>query len=107
MTTAVLVFIAIMWLPVALFFLGKGEPKGTGAVTGIVGILVVAGAALQTVAFKDAFTGELLFAHGILYITVSYTLLAGLEDMRSMGNVSLTVAIISFIYFIIFAKSSR
>lgn len=106
MTTAVLVFIAIMWLPVALFFLGKGEPKGTGAVTGIVGILVVAGAALQTVAFKDAFTGGLLFAHGILYITVSYTLLAGLEDMRSMGNVSLTVAIISFIYFIIFATGS-
>ena len=26
--------------PVALLFLGKGEPKGTGAVTGFVGILV-------------------------------------------------------------------
>lgn len=103
MTTAVLVFIAVMWLPVALLYLGKGEAKGTGAVTGFVGILVVIGAALQTVVFKDAFTGGLLFAHGILYITVSYALLAGLQDMRSVGNVSLTVALISFIYFIVFA----
>ncbi len=102
MTTAVLVFIAVMWLPVALLFLGKGEAKGTGAVTGFVGILVVVGAVLQTAVFKDAFTGGLLFAHGILYITVSYALLAGLEDMRSVGNVSLTVALISFIYFVVF-----
>ena len=39
MTTAILVMIALMWLPVALLNLGKGEAKGTGAVTGIVGAL--------------------------------------------------------------------
>ncbi len=102
MTTAILVAIAIMWIPVALLFLGYGEPKGTGAVTGFVGIVTVLSAVLQTAIFKDAFTGGLLFAHGILYITVSYALLNNLSDMRSVGNVSLTVALISTIYAIIF-----
>ncbi|MHB9095806.1 MAG: AmiS/UreI family transporter [Eubacteriales bacterium] len=102
MTTAILVAIAVMWLPVALFFLGYGEAKGTGAVTGFVGLVTVLGAILQTAVFKDAFTGGLLFAHGILYLCVSYALLTGLEDMRSVGNVSLTVAIISSIYAVIF-----
>jgi hypothetical protein len=98
MTTALLVMIALMWLPVALLNLGKGEAKGTGAVTGIVGAVVVLGAIIQAAVFKDAFTAGLLFAHGILYCCVSYALLTGLEDLRSVGNVSLTVALISAIY---------
>lgn len=102
MTTAILIAIAVMWLPVALLFLGYGEAKGTGAVTGFVGLVTVMGAILQTAVFKDAFTGGLLFAHGILYLCVSYALLTGLQDMRSVGNVSLTVAVISTIYAIIF-----
>jgi hypothetical protein len=64
--------------------------------------VVVIGAFLQTALFKDAFTGGLLFAHGLLYCTVSYALLAGLEDLRSVGNVSLMVAIISAIYMVLF-----
>ena len=63
MTTALLVVIAVMWLPVALLNLGKGEAKGTGAATGFVGIVVVLGAILQAAVFKDAFTAGLLFAH--------------------------------------------
>jgi len=102
MTTALLVIIAVMWLPVALLNLGKGEAKGTGAVTGFVGAIVVIGAILQAAVFKDAFTAGLLFAHGILYMTVSYALLAGLQDLRSVGNVSLTVALISSIYMVLF-----
>ncbi|MEW6349270.1 MAG: AmiS/UreI family transporter [Thermodesulfobacteriota bacterium] len=102
MTLAVLVAISVMWLPVALLFLGKGEAKGTGAATGFVGALVVIGAILQVAVFKDAFTAGLLFVHGLLYCTVSYALLTGLEDMRSVGNVSLTVAIVSFIYMVLF-----
>ena len=31
MTTSILVIIAVMWLPVALLNLGKGEAKGTGS----------------------------------------------------------------------------
>jgi hypothetical protein len=91
-----------MWLPVALLNLGKGEAKGTGAVTGFVGIVVVLGAFIQAAVFKDNFTAGLLFAHGILYCSVAYALLAGLEDMRSIGNASLTVAIISAIYMVLF-----
>jgi hypothetical protein len=102
MTTALLVAIAVMWLPVALLNLGKGEPKGTGAATGFVGAIVVIGAILQAAVFKDGFTAGLLFAHGILYLTVSYALLAGLQDFRSVGNVSLTVALVSAIYMVLF-----
>ncbi|MEW5954173.1 MAG: transporter [Bacillota bacterium] len=104
LTLAILIFIAVMWIPVALLFLGKGEAKGTGFATGVVGILVVIGALVQaTPAFgQDVFGSGLLFAHGILYIVVSYALLTGLSDMRSVGNVSLTVAIISLIYFLVY-----
>lgn len=106
MTTAILVLIAIMWLPVALLNLGYGEAKGTGAATAVVGILVVLGATLQVVVFKDAFTAGLLFAHGTLYCCIAYALLTGLEDMRSIGNVSLTVAMVSAIYMILFYTGS-
>ncbi|AGW13538.1 hypothetical protein [Megalodesulfovibrio gigas] len=102
MTTAILVLISVMWLPVALLNLGKGEPKGTGAATAFVGVLVVVGALLQAALFKDAFTAGLLFAHGVLYCCVAFALLTGLQDLRSVGNVSLTVALISFIYMVLF-----
>jgi len=91
-----------MWLPVALLNLGKGEAKGTGAATAFVGAVVVLGAFLQAAVFKDAFTAGLLFSHGILYCCVAYALLTGLEDLRSVGNVSLTVALISVIYMVLF-----
>ncbi len=102
MTVAILVAISVMWLPVALLFLGKGEAKGTGAATGFVGVVVVMGAILQAAVFKDPFTAGLLFVHGLLYCTVAYALLAGLEDLRSVGNVSLTTAVVSIIYMVHF-----
>lgn len=102
MTTALLILIATMWLPVALLNLGKGEAKGTGFVSGLVGLLVVIGAMIQAAFFNDPFTAGLLFAHGILYCCVSYALIAGFEDLRSVANVSLTVSIISLIYAILF-----
>jgi hypothetical protein len=102
MTLALLIAISAMWIPVGLLFLGKGEAKGTGAICGFVGATVVLGAFLQTALFKDPFTGGLLFAHGLLYCTVSYALLAGLEDLRSVGNISLVAAIVSAIYMVLF-----
>lgn len=108
LTLAVLILISIMWIPVALLYLGKGEAKGTGFVTGVVGVLVVTCAIIQaTPAFQqDVFGAGLLLAHGILYLVVAYALLSGLTDMRSVGNVSLTVAIISFIYTAIYTIGS-
>jgi hypothetical protein len=102
MTLPLLVAISVMWIPVAILFLGKGEAKGTGAVTGFVGTVVVLGAFIQGAVFNDPFTAGLLFVHGLLYCTVAYALLAGLQDMRSVGNVSLTVAIVSSIYMVLF-----
>lgn len=107
MTLALLVAISVMWIPVAILFLGKGEAKGTGAVTGFVGTVVVIGAMIQAAVFKDAFTAGLLFAHGILYCTVSYALLAGLTDLRSVGNVSLTAGIVSAVYMVLFFTGSK
>jgi hypothetical protein len=91
-----------MWFPLALFFLGKGEAKSTGAICGMVGIVVILGAILQAAIFKDDFTAGLLFVHGLLYCITSYALVKGIEDLRTVGNVGLTVAIVSFIYMILF-----
>ncbi|TVM33681.1 AmiS/UreI family transporter [Oceanidesulfovibrio marinus] len=102
MTTALLILISVMWLPVALLNLGKGEAKGTGVATGFVGLLVVIGALIQGTFYHDPFIAGLLFAHGVLYLCVSYALLVGLEDLRSVGNVSLTVCLISAIYMLLF-----
>ena len=103
MTTMMLIAIALMWFPVALFLHGKGEAKGTGAATGVVGIATVVSAILQAAVFNDAHTAGLLLAHGIFYLSVSYALLAGLENgIQAAGNVSLTVAFISAIYAVIF-----
>lgn len=102
MAMPVLIAIGAMWLPVAIFFLGKGEAKGTGAITGFVGGVTVLGAIIQATVFKDPFVAGLLFAHGIFYCSVCYALLAGLEDLRSVGNVSLYTALVSVIYMIIF-----
>ena len=81
---------------------GKGRGQGNRSHYRLCGVTVVLGAFLQTALFKDPFTGGLLFAHGLLYCTVSYALLAGLEDLRSVGNVSLTVAIVSAVYMVLF-----
>lgn len=101
MVIPIVIFISAMWLPVALFFLGKGEAKGTGFITGLVGALVIIGSIVDVAVFKDPFVPGLLFMHGIFYCAVSYALLTGLEDMRSVGNVSLTTAIVSTIYMVL------
>lgn len=103
MTTALLVLISIMWLPVGLFFLGYGEAKSTGFVSGVVGILVVIGAIIQTALFKDPFTGGLLFVFGVLYIQTSHALMTGVEDLRTVGNGALLVGIVCGIYAFFFA----
>lgn len=102
MVTAILVAISAMWTAVGILFLGKGEAKGTGAICAFVGAVTVIGSFVQAAVFKDPWVAGLLFVHGLFYSCVGYALLAGLEDLRSVGNVSLNTAIVSIIYMIIF-----
>jgi len=88
----------MMWVPVGLFFLGHGEAKSTGFVTAIVGTLVVIGATLQAAVFSDPFTAGLLFVFGVLYLQTAHALWTGLEDMRTVGNGALVVAIVCAMY---------
>lgn len=98
MTLALLVLISIMWIPAGLFFLGYGEAKTTGFVSGVVGILVVIGATIQAAVFADPFTAGLLFVFGVLYIQTAHALMTGVEDLRTVGNGALAVAIVCAIY---------
>lgn len=102
MTVAILIAISAMWTSVGIFFFGKGEAKSTGAICGFVGATTVVGAFVQAAVFKDPFVAGLLFVHGLFYSAVAYALLAGLEDLRSVGNVSLNTAVVSVIYMVIF-----
>lgn len=102
MTLAVLIAISLMWWTVGGFFLGKGEAKSTGAICGLVGLVVVGGGFVESIG-GNHFGAGLLFAHGLLYLSVSHALLSGIEDLRSVGNVSLTVMVISAIYCFLWA----
>lgn len=101
MTPAILVFIALMWFPIALLLLGHGEIKGTGWATLAVGLFVLIGATLQATLFHDGWTAGLLYVHGLFYVTVGWSFYTGQTDLRAMGNVSLTTAIVSTIYAIV------
>jgi hypothetical protein len=90
-----------MWFPVGLLLLGYGEAKGTGALVIVVGVLVLVSAVIQAAVFKDPFLGALLFAYGLFYFIVGYTLFAGLENMKAAGNASLTLVPITIIYMIL------
>jgi hypothetical protein len=100
MVPVTLLGISIMWIPVALLFLGKGEAKGTGFATALVGGYTIIAGTLHTIINNDPWIGALLVVYGFFYACVAHALLSGLEDLRSVGNVSLTVAIISILYII-------
>ena len=102
MTLPLLIAISVMWLPLGAFLLGKGEAKSTGAICLMVGVLVIVGTVVQASVFKDPFVAGLLFVHGLLYCATGYALVMGLENLSSVANVGLTVAIVSFIYMIVF-----
>ena len=101
MVEATLMAISLMWVPVGLLLLGKGEAKGTGALTIAVGVLVLASAVIQAAVFKDPFIAALLFAYGLFYFIVGYTLFAGLENSYAMANASFTLIPISIVYTIL------
>ncbi len=100
MTLALLLLIMMLFFPVGMLFLGKGEAKSTGFTCAVVGILVVIGAILQVAvpAFSDPFTGGLLFVFGVLYLQTAHALWTGLEDMRTVGNGAFIVAVVCAMY---------
>lgn len=101
MVEATLMAISLMWFPIGLLLLGKGEAKGTGALTIAVGVLVLASAVIQAAVFKDPWIAALLFAYGLFYFIVGYTLFAGLENSYAMANASLTLVPITIVYMIL------
>jgi hypothetical protein len=93
MVIALLVIITLMWIPLGLFYLGEGDGKTCGAASGFVGLIVLAGTIIMFIG-GDAMNGMLFGSFGVFYLTVAYCILAGIEDLRSLGNMSLTVALI-------------
>jgi len=92
-----LIIISLMWFTVALLNLGYGEVKSTGFICTTVGILTIACGFADGV-MGGPLGGGLLFAHGLLYISIGHALLTGIENIKSVGNISLVVAFISTIY---------
>lgn len=93
----------MMWVPVGMFFLGKGEAKSTGFVCAVVGSVVILGAVLQAATFADPLTAGLLFVFGVLYLQTAHALWTGLEDMRTVGNGAFVVAVVCAMYAVLFA----
>ncbi len=104
LTAPTLILIMSMWVPVAIMFLGHGDAKQTGAVTAFVGGCVIVSAFLHGL-FGAGAVGALLFSHGLLYAVVGYAFMAGLEDLKGVGNVSLVACIISFFFIIWFSRA--
>ncbi len=98
MVEATLMAISLMWFPVAFLLLGKGEPKGTGFLVLTVGFLVLISAVIQDAIFKDPYIAALLFAYGLFYCIVGYSLFAGLENMQAAGNASFTLIPITLVF---------
>ncbi len=101
MAIPVLMAISLMWIPVGLLNLGKGEAKGTGALTLMVGTVVIIGAIIQATIFKDPWIGALLFTYGLFYSIVGYALFTEQKDIKFVGNASITVGLISIGYIIL------
>jgi hypothetical protein len=96
MTLVLLATIAMLWFPIGLFYLGQGDARTCGAIAGFVGVITCIGGLMHATPMfgSDAFTATLLIPFGVVYLTISYCILAGVEDLRSLGNLSLMMCII-------------
>ncbi|HEX9022640.1 MAG TPA: hypothetical protein VF799_02245 [Geobacteraceae bacterium] len=100
MTLVLLIAISMMWFPFGFLHLGCGEGRTVGAITGFVGVVTVVGGMMQATPMfgSDAFGAALLVVFGLLYLELSYCILAGVEDLRSFGITCVMLAIICGIY---------
>jgi len=97
----ILMAISLMWIPVGLLLLGKGEAKSTGALTLMVGTLVIVASIFMATTEGGFFGAALLFTYGLFYNIVGYVLYTGLTDVRTAGNASIAVGLISIVYIIL------
>ncbi len=102
MVVPVLLGISLMWIPVGLLLLGKGEARSTGALTLMVGTLTCVGAIVIATFGANPIVGGLLFAYGLFYNITGYVLYAGMTDLRTAGNASIAVGLITIVYIILF-----
>ena len=93
MVIATLAIISLMWIPLGLFYLGQGDGKTCGAISGLVGLWTCVAAVTMGLG-GDAMNAMLFGMFGLFYMSVAYCILAGIQDLRSAGNMSLTVALI-------------
>jgi hypothetical protein len=99
MTLVCLVAITMMWFPLGLFFLGTGDAKTCGMVSLCVGIIITIGGLISaTGATPNLWDASILIAFGLLYLCVAHALLWGVENMKSVGNASMMLAILCAIY---------
>jgi len=101
MLAPILMAISLMWIPIGLLLLGKGEGKSTGALTLMVGTLVIVASIFMATTEGGFFAAALLFSYGLFYNIVGYVLYTGLTDVRTAGNASVTVGLITIVYIII------
>jgi putative amide transporter protein len=99
MTLVLIAAITMMWFPVGLFFLGTGDPKTCGMMTLIVGTVVtIGGFAIGIIPPGNLWDSIILLGFGLLYLVIAHALLWGVENMKSVGNASLMLAILCAIY---------
>jgi putative amide transporter protein len=96
MTLVLLATISMLWFTIGLFYLGQGEPKTCGFIAGVVGVTVIIGGLMHASPMfgSDSFTATLLIPFGVVYCTISYCMLAGVTDLRSLGNLAIMMLII-------------
>lgn len=101
MVEPVLLGISLMWIPVGLLLLGKGDARGTGALNLMVGTATIVGAIVIATIGGSPWLGALLLTYGLFYNANGYALYAGLKDLRFVGNASITVGLITIGYIIL------
>lgn len=97
----ILMAISLMWIPIGLLLLGKGEGKSTGVLTLMVGTLVIVSSIFMATTEGGFFAAALLFTYGLFYNIVGYVLYTGQTDVRTAGNASIVVGLITIVYIIL------
>ncbi|MRR57372.1 MAG: hypothetical protein EG824_04050 [Deltaproteobacteria bacterium] len=99
MTLVILIAISMMWFPIGLFFLGTGDAKTCGMMTLCVGLVTTIGGMLTGfIPPGNLWDAAILIAFGLLYLVIAHALLWGVENMKSVGNASLMLAILCALY---------